>query len=95
MKLRRTSLLIFILSLASPLLCQTSGEASKAQFEALTPHVGIYHEAINVAVIQRNGKGLLIGSGDGTALEAAKNLGIDLRDRNLGEVAEAVVDYLE
>ena len=38
--------------------------------------MGIYHEAINVAVIQRNGKSLLIGSGDGAVLEAAKNLGI-------------------
>jgi glyoxylase-like metal-dependent hydrolase (beta-lactamase superfamily II) len=77
MKLRRTSLLVFFLSFASPLLCQISGEACGTQFEALTPHVGIYHEAINVAVIQRNGKSLLIGSGDGTVLEAAKILGIN------------------
>lgn len=77
MKLRRTALLIFFLSIASPLLGQTSGEAVKSQFEPVTPHVGIYHEAINVAVVQRNGKSLLIGSGDGTILEAAKNLGIN------------------
>jgi glyoxylase-like metal-dependent hydrolase (beta-lactamase superfamily II) len=76
MKLRGSSLLIFFLSFACPLLSQVSGEAFKTQFEALSPHVGIFHEAINVAVIQRNGKSLLIGSGDGAVLEAAKKLGI-------------------
>jgi len=76
MKLRGSSLLIFFLSFACPLLGQVSGEAFKTQFEALSPHVGIFHEAINVAVIQRNGKSLLIGSGDGAVLEAAKKLGI-------------------
>jgi glyoxylase-like metal-dependent hydrolase (beta-lactamase superfamily II) len=77
MKVRKLSLLVFFLSIASPLACQTPVDAAKSQFEPLTPHVGIYHEAINVAVIQRNGKSLLIGSGDGTVLEAAKKLGID------------------
>jgi glyoxylase-like metal-dependent hydrolase (beta-lactamase superfamily II) len=76
MKLRGSSLLIFSLSFAWPLLGQISGEAFKTQFEALSPHVGIYHEVINVAVIQRNGKSLLIGSGDGAVLEAAKKLDI-------------------
>jgi len=77
MKLRRAFLLIVLLSFASPLLCQISGEAFRTQFEALTPHVGIYHEVINVALIRSHGKSLLIGSGDGAVLEAAKNLGIN------------------
>jgi len=77
MKLRMNSLLIVLFSFASPLLCQVSGEAFRTQFEALTPHVGIYHEVINVAVIRSHGKSLLIGSGDGAVLEAAKNLGIN------------------
>jgi glyoxylase-like metal-dependent hydrolase (beta-lactamase superfamily II) len=59
------------------LLCQTSGESSTAKLEAVTAHVGIYPEATNVAVIQRNGKSLLIGSGDGTVLAAAQKLGIN------------------
>ncbi len=76
MKLRTTCLLIFGLLLASSLLCPASGEPQSPQLEPVTPHVSIYHEATNVAVIQRNGKSLLIGSGDGTVLAAAKKLGI-------------------
>ena len=76
MKVRKIALLVFFLSFASLLFSQISGKAFRTSFEALTPHVGIYHEAINVAVIQRNGTSLLIGSGDGAVLEAAKNLGI-------------------
>jgi len=80
MKLRSVLLLLFFLSFASLLIGQTSGEAPRPQFERLTSQVGIYHEAINVAVIQRNGKSLLIGSGDGTILEAARQLGINSID---------------
>ena len=73
MKLRRTFLLVSCLSLVPTLLCQTPGQP---QFEPVTPHVGIYHDATNVAVFQRNGKSLLIGSGDGRILVEAKKLGI-------------------
>jgi len=70
-------LFTYILSfLCCPFSVKSRAEAFKTQFEALSPHVGIFHEAINVAVIQRNGKSLLIGSGDGAVLEAAKKLGI-------------------
>ena len=80
MKLRTAFLLISCFSLASSLLCRASGEPQSPRLEPVTPHVSIYHEATNVAVIQRNGKSLLIGSGDGTVLAAAKQLGINSLD---------------
>jgi glyoxylase-like metal-dependent hydrolase (beta-lactamase superfamily II) len=72
MNFRKFALLVFVLACALPLSSQTAGR----QFESLSPQVGIYHEATNVAVMQRNGKSLLIGSGDGAILEAAKKLGL-------------------
>jgi len=75
MKLRTTCSLIFGLLLASSLLGQAPGEAQSPQLDPVTPYVSIYHKPTNVAVIQRNGKSLLIGSGDGTVLTAAKKLG--------------------
>ncbi len=77
MKLCKITLLMIFLVFASHVLGQTPGEAAKSQLESVTPHVAIYHEAVNVSVIQQNGKTLLIGSGDGTILEAAKKLGIN------------------
>lgn len=47
-------------------------------FQEVTPHVQIYHDAVNVALIRKNRRALLIGSGEGAILEAArKTLGID------------------
>jgi glyoxylase-like metal-dependent hydrolase (beta-lactamase superfamily II) len=48
-----------------------------AQFEAVTPHLQIFHDVVNVAVIRRNRRALLIGSGEGVILESAKNAGMD------------------
>ena len=77
MKFRKLFLVISILGIAAPVLCQTSGEAATTPLETVTPQVGIYHDATNVAVIQRHGKSLLIGSGDGAVAAAAKKLGIN------------------
>jgi len=55
---------------------QAQAGSSETQFEALTAHAGIYHDVVNIGVIQANGKTLLIGSGDSSILEASKNLGI-------------------
>jgi len=49
---------------------------SQGEFQALTPHAGIYHDVVNVGVIQSNGKTLLIGSGDGAILRVSEKLGI-------------------
>lgn len=46
------------------------------QFEALTSHVGIYRDVINVGLIRQGGKALLIDSGDATVLDAARSLGV-------------------
>ena len=42
----------------------------------LTPHVLVFQDVSNVGVIIRNGKALLIGSGDARILDHAKRLGI-------------------
>jgi glyoxylase-like metal-dependent hydrolase (beta-lactamase superfamily II) len=46
------------------------------QFETLTKSVGVYHDNVNVGVIRKNGRTLLIGSGEGGILDAAKALGL-------------------
>jgi glyoxylase-like metal-dependent hydrolase (beta-lactamase superfamily II) len=48
--------------------------------ESLTPHVGFFHDNVNVGVIRSHDKALLIGSGDGNILESAKSLGINSID---------------
>jgi glyoxylase-like metal-dependent hydrolase (beta-lactamase superfamily II) len=49
----------------------------KQGFERITPHFGIYHDGVvNVGVIQRNGKALLVDCGRGSILEAAKGIGL-------------------
>ncbi len=45
-------------------------------FETITRHVLIYHDVVNVAVIEQNEKALLINSGDGSVLQALKERGI-------------------
>lgn len=49
-------------------------------FDAITPHVRVYHDAVNVGLIERNGRGLLIDSGEGSVLQAAKHVGINRID---------------
>ena len=49
-------------------------------FEALTAHAGIFHDTVNVGVIRSHDRAILIGSGDGAILEAAKSLGIQSID---------------
>jgi glyoxylase-like metal-dependent hydrolase (beta-lactamase superfamily II) len=44
--------------------------------ERITPSTAVYHDVVNVGIIQRNGKVLLIDSGEGSILRAAKELGI-------------------
>ena len=76
MKPRITCLLIAFLSFAPLAMGQTQAGSARTQFEPLTAHAGVFHDVVNVGVIQAHGKTLLIGSGDGSILEATKNLGI-------------------
>jgi glyoxylase-like metal-dependent hydrolase (beta-lactamase superfamily II) len=47
--------------------------ADQQFFSRITPHLGIYREGVvNVGVIERNGKALLIDCGQGSILETAK-----------------------
>jgi len=59
--------------------CQTPAKTIPS-LESLTPHVGLFHDNVNVGVIRSHDKAILIGSGDGNILEAAKNLGINSID---------------
>jgi glyoxylase-like metal-dependent hydrolase (beta-lactamase superfamily II) len=49
-------------------------------FEIVTPHVMIFDDVVNVALIRRGRRAVLIGSGEGRVLEAAKKAGIDSID---------------
>ena len=73
------TLVVWLLFL-SVALCQTPAQTSSSQFEPLSEHVGVYRDVVNVGVIRRNGKTLLIGSGEGQIVNAPKNLGIDSID---------------
>ena len=44
--------------------------------DSVSPHVSIYHDVINVGVININGKALIIDSGEGDILKVAESLGI-------------------
>ena len=68
------------LSFACAALCQTPPSHSQARFEWLTKNLGVYHDNVNVGVIRRNGRTLLIESGEGGILDAAKELGLGLID---------------
>lgn len=59
--------------------CQTPAK-NVTPFESLTPHVGLFHESVNVGVIRSHDKSILIGSGDAAILGAAKSLGINSID---------------
>lgn len=68
MSLASVCLLFLFPSLAS----SGAGQA----LERITPRAAVYHDVVNVGIIQRNGKALLIDSGEGSILRAAKELGI-------------------
>jgi glyoxylase-like metal-dependent hydrolase (beta-lactamase superfamily II) len=55
-------------------LSQTAN--STPPYERLSPHAGVFHDVTNVGVIRSGKRALLIGSGDGAILDAAKKLGI-------------------
>src|ERR1019366_23295 len=59
--------------------CQTPAKTIPT-LESLTPHVGLFHDNVNVGVIRSHDKAILIGSGDGNILDAAKSLGINSID---------------
>ena len=53
-----------------------AGATPSSAFESVSAHVRIFHDIVNVGVIERNGKALLIDSGEGNILKAAKEAGI-------------------
>lgn len=68
--------IIAALSFACAALCQTPPSPSQTRIEWLTKNVGVYHDNVNVGVIRRNGRTLLIESGEGGILDTAKALGL-------------------
>jgi glyoxylase-like metal-dependent hydrolase (beta-lactamase superfamily II) len=59
--------------------CQAPARTA-ASVEVLTPHAELFHDTVNVGVIHSHDHAILIGSGDGNFLEAAKSLGISSID---------------
>ena len=57
--------------------------AGKARLEPVTEHVSIYRDTVNVGVIRKNGKTLLIDSGAASILSEARVLGLGSVDRVL------------
>lgn len=72
----RIAFVLTVFNLLSSVVLGRSAENSTRRFESLSPQVGVFHDVVNVGVIQRHGKALLIGSGEGAILEAAQSLGI-------------------
>jgi glyoxylase-like metal-dependent hydrolase (beta-lactamase superfamily II) len=58
------------------LLPAASKSPAFRQFQQLTPHVWIFHDVVNVGVIRANEKALIIDSGEGLVLEAARRAGV-------------------
>lgn len=54
----------------------TREAALEDQVIVLTPHVRVFRDVSNVGVVVKNGRALLIGSGDARILQSAKRLGI-------------------
>ena len=52
-----------------------AAENPQGGVEPVSPHVRVYHEVVNVGVIQKNGKTILIDSGEGAVLSVLKRLG--------------------
>jgi glyoxylase-like metal-dependent hydrolase (beta-lactamase superfamily II) len=84
MERRRFVQLAGVLSsrLAMPFLSELEKSGSVAaapplvHFETISPHVFIYPDIVNVAVIEQDGRALLINSGNGSVLRALKARGI-------------------
>jgi glyoxylase-like metal-dependent hydrolase (beta-lactamase superfamily II) len=55
----------------------------KVRLEPISEHVSLYRDAVNVGVIRKNRKALLIDSGDASILREAKALGLGSLDRVL------------
>ena len=75
--LRYSSVAICLLWLSS--LHSLSGR-TLTSFETVTEHVQVFHDVVNVGVLRRNGKVLLIDSGEGHVLQAAKRAGVTTID---------------
>ena len=70
-------------SLYPPANSRYSLAGANARLEPITEHVSIYKDAVNVGVIRKNGKTLLIDSGDASILRDAKELRLGSVDRVL------------
>jgi len=46
--------------------------AAPVGFEQVSAHVRVYHDVVNVGVIEKNGKVILIDSGEGEVFSASK-----------------------
>ncbi len=57
--------------------------SAKARWEPISEHVSLYRDTVNVGVIRKNGKTLLIDSGDASILREEKSLGLGSVDRVL------------
>src|ERR1035438_5739576 len=57
--------------------------AARPRLEAITEQVSIYRDVVNVGIIRKNGKTLLIDSGDASILREAEALGLGSIDRVL------------
>jgi glyoxylase-like metal-dependent hydrolase (beta-lactamase superfamily II) len=53
------------------------------RLETVTDHVSIYRDVVNVGIVRKNGKTLLIDSGEASILQAAKELNLGSIDRVL------------
>lgn len=52
--------------------------AATPKIETLTPHVFIFRDVVNAAVIERNGRALIINPGRGAAIDALRARGVDI-----------------
>lgn len=50
--------------------------AARQRFEPISEHVALYRDVVNIGVIRKNGKTLLVDSGPGSILEEATNLNL-------------------
>jgi glyoxylase-like metal-dependent hydrolase (beta-lactamase superfamily II) len=57
--------------------------SARGHLEPITEHVSLYRDVVNVGVIRKNGKTLLIDSGDASILELAKVLNLGTVDQVL------------
>lgn len=58
------------------ILGQSNPSPEVPHFEVLTPHVEIYRDTINVGFIHKDHRALLIDSGNGSVLDAARKRGV-------------------